>query len=90
MGVFDRFFGGRRPSWESPGVGLPSVTASDTVPDPAGPFRSLWVGGAGNVKVTALDGSTNTLTNVPVGILPISVLMVWSTGTTATGIVGIL
>lgn len=52
--------------------------------------RALYVGGAGNLKVTMRDGSTPTFTAVPAGLLlPISVTHVWSTGTTATAIVGL-
>jgi len=65
-----------------------AVTTSDTVnlTTPA----IIWVGGAGNVKVTTAQGTDVTFTGVLSGaILPVQVLRVWSTGTTATNMVGI-
>lgn len=52
--------------------------------------RGLYVGGAGNVKLTTSEGSVVTFTAVPAGtILPCSAKLVWSTGTTATSIVAL-
>lgn len=50
--------------------------------------RGLWVGGAGNVNVDmAGDGETVLFAGVPAGtLLPIRVVRVRSTGTTATTI----
>jgi hypothetical protein len=51
--------------------------------------RSLYVGGAGNVRVVAKDGGTVTYTNVQAGQrLPIRIVRVLATGTTATNIIG--
>lgn len=61
-----------------------AITVSDDTNDPNGPFRALWVGVAGNVKLTTIGGTAITLTNVPVGILPVGCRYVWSTGTTVT------
>jgi hypothetical protein len=48
----------------------------------------IWVGGAGNIKVTTAQGTDVTFTAVPTGtVLPVQVLRVWSTGTTATNMV---
>lgn len=71
-----------------------AITVSDTAQDPAGPFSALWVGAAGNVKLTTRNGNTVTLIGVPAGtLLPISCQGVWSTGTTVstpnTNIVGL-
>lgn len=45
----------------------------------------IYVGGAGNVKVTTAQGSDVTFTGVLGGtVLPVQVIRVWSTGTTAT------
>ena len=64
-----------------------TVTPSDTAPNV---YARLYVGGAGNVKVTAESGDVTTFTAVPVGtVLPIRVQLVWATGTTATNIVGL-
>lgn len=65
-----------------------AVTTSDTV-NLATP-SVIWVGGAGNVKVTTAQGSDVTFTGVLAGaILPVQVLRVWATGTTATNMVRI-
>lgn len=49
---------------------------------------SVWVGGAGSLKVTLCDNSTVTYTNVPVGRQPLRVKRVWAAGTTATSLIG--
>ena len=65
-------------------------TTFDNVGPNNPPARSLYVGGAGNVAVRFVDGSTVTFTAVPAGmILPVHVDRVLATGTTATGIVGL-
>jgi hypothetical protein len=52
--------------------------------------KGLYVGTTGAVKVTMYDGSEVTFTAVPAGaILPIVVKIVWSTGTTASTILGL-
>ncbi len=52
---------------------------------------SLYVGGAGDVKVTMVGGQTVTFVGVPAGtFMPIQVKRVWSTGTSATSIVAIM
>lgn len=70
-----------------------AITASDTTNDPNGPFRALWVGASGNVKLTTIGGTAITLIGVPIGLLPIACRFVWDTGTTVpdknTNIVGL-
>lgn len=51
--------------------------------------RALYIGGSGDVKVTTADGTDITFVGVS-GILPIRVKRVFSTGTTATSIVGLV
>ena len=51
--------------------------------------RSLYIGATGNVAVVTADGDTVTFVAVPVGILPVMVSRVKSTGTTATSIVAL-
>lgn len=67
-----------------------AVTKSDaTVYDP--PLNGLWIGGTGNVAVkpAGQDDAVSFLA-VPAGnFLPVVVSMVLSTGTSATGIVGL-
>lgn len=47
--------------------------------------RALWVGGAGNVRVTTVQGDDVLFSGVAAGtVLPVSVKRVWSTNTTAT------
>lgn len=52
--------------------------------------RAVWVGGAGNLKVTMFGGDTIILVGVAAGtLIPIRVSRVHSTSTTATSIVGL-
>ena len=60
-----------------------AVTPSDSVDLPQ--FSVIYVGGAGNVKVTTAQGTAVTFTGVNAGtVIPVRVRRVWSTGTTAT------
>ncbi len=69
-----------------------AVTPSNTaqLPDDT---HALYIGGAGNVTVVFAEDATATpvtFTAVPVGaILPLSVIQVMATGTTATNIVAL-
>jgi hypothetical protein len=73
---------------ESPATHLETVTPSDT-DDLALVSRAINVATSGSIRVTALDGSTETL-HVTAGIaFPVRVRRVWATGTTATGIVAL-
>lgn len=66
-----------------------SVTPADS--DLATPARSLYVGGGGNLRVTTTGGNDVTFSNLPGGVvLPVSVVRVWSTNTTATNIIGLI
>lgn len=50
--------------------------------------RALWVGVGGDVKVQMANGDVVTIAGVPAAsMLPIRVRQVFSTGTTATGVV---
>ena len=72
-----------------------AVTPSDTVNIPALTGGSnngcvLYVGGAGNLKVLTAGGDEVTFTAIPVGtFVPVQVLKVFATGTTATNIVAL-
>lgn len=81
-----------------PAQKLRAVTASDStdlrLTDADGKVsecRGLYVGGAGNIAILAPgDASPVTLSGVPAGtFLPVSARRVYSTGTTATGIVAL-
>lgn len=52
-----------------------------------GPVKSLYIGTTGDLVVVMAGGSQVTFQNVPVGVLPIQVLKVLSTGTSASDIV---
>lgn len=52
--------------------------------------KGIWVGGAGIVVVVLLGGDTVTLAGVPAGtLLNLNATKVFSTGTTATLLVGL-
>lgn len=65
-----------------------SITPSDSA-DLAVMPRALAIASGGTLKVTKPNGNTDTLT-VPAGVLPIRVRRVWSTGTSASGISGLV
>lgn len=72
---------------ESPASDAATVTPNDGT-DLTTHARALYIGGAGNVKVDTVAGSTVTFTALPVGfILPVRVRRVHSTDTTATNII---
>lgn len=50
--------------------------------------RAMIVGVAGNIKITDPEGNTDTFA-LPAGQLVFRAQRVWSTGTTATGLVGV-
>jgi hypothetical protein len=73
-----------------PSHGQFAVTPHDTNPL-ASQARGIYVGVAGDVKITGIDGVACTFTNLAAGIVhPISAYIIWSTGTTATGIVALI
>lgn len=64
-------------------AGAAAITANDAVDLPQ--VSVVFVGGAGNVKVTTANGDDVTFSGVAAGmVLPVQVRRVWSTGTTAT------
>ena len=74
-------------SASSPASNAVSVTPNDSTVIPL--TRALYIGGAGNLAVRTADGNTVTSTAVPIGILPIQVDRVLSTGTVATDILAL-
>ncbi len=71
------------PDFNSPASNAVAVTKSDATILPA--FRALYVGGAGDVAVTTVDGANATFSGAPAGlVIPIRGTKVLSTGTTAT------
>ena len=66
--------------------GATAVTPSDTV-NLATP-SVIYVGSGGNVKVTTAQGDDVTFTGMLSGsIIPVQVIRVWATGTSATSLV---
>ena len=78
---------GSRPTFGA--LGAFAITPADTT-DLEEETRGLYVAVAGAVKVEMANGSVVTFTNLVAGVVhPLRVAIVWSTGTTATGIVGL-
>lgn len=77
--------------WTAPARQALAVTPSDSVDLVGGPFRGLWVGGAGNVSVIlAGDSAPVTLVGVQAGsLIPVQVKRVRTTLTTATDLVAL-
>jgi hypothetical protein len=68
--------------------GAVAITPSNTV-NLANP-AVIYVGSTGNVRVLTAQGDDVTFVNVPAGaVLPVQVIRVYSTSTTATNLVGI-
>ena len=87
--VLDNFTSkGAEPSILAPARILEEITPDDSN-DITYTTRALNVATSGSVKVTTEDGDTGTV-YISAGIaFPIRVTRVWSTGTTATTIVGL-
>ena len=70
-----------------PAMAAVAVTKSDsTILDVT---RALYIGTTGDLAVRMTNGETITFKTVPVGILPIQVDKVLSTGTTAAEIIAL-
>lgn len=77
--------------FDGPATKLVSITKSDSTDLTTSKIRALWIGGAGDVAVIAFgDTAAVTISSVLAGtLLPVSVVKVMSTNTTATAIVGL-
>ena len=65
-----------------------TVVPADGTDLPGGPARSLYIGGAGTLRVTMYgNGAVVDFPAVSAGPFPFQVIRVHATGTTATGIV---
>lgn len=72
------------------GNGGVAIVPADAGTQAGGPFRALYVGGAGNVTLVGLDGSVVLFNNVPAGFtLNVGFTRVNATGTVATLMTGI-
>lgn len=68
--------------------GATTLVKSDTdnLPTPS----VIYVGGPGNVKVTTAQGDETTFVGLQAGgVIPVQVIRVWNTGTTATNLLRI-
>lgn len=73
---------------ESPATNLHAVTPSDTE-DLSAASRAINVATAGEVRITTVGGTTETV-YIAAGIaFPVRARRVWLTGTNATGIVSL-
>lgn len=70
----------------SPVTGAAGVTPNDST-DLAEVSLNLFIGTAGTLKVTMMDGSVVTYGAITAGRHPLRVKRVWSTGTSASNIV---
>ena len=49
----------------------------------------LYVGVSGNLRVQTSSGDIVTFSNMPIGFVPVQVIQVFDTGTTASGIIAL-
>lgn len=72
----------------------PAITVFDIAPDDGADLAqvtiALNVATPGTVRVTTVDGSTSDISVNPGHAFPIRVRRIWLTGTTATGIRGLV
>ena len=69
-------------------AGAFAITTSDTAN--LQNVAVVYAGTVGNIKVTTANGDIVTFNNVNAGtVLPVQVLRVWATGTSATSLIGI-
>lgn len=82
-------FEGNQPGLQSPVTTIFEVTPDDFVDLPE-TTRCINVAATGAVRVTTIDGANGTI-YVAAGIpFPLRASRIWATGTTATGIVGMV
>ncbi len=74
----------------SPGVDIVPIDLTTADQTPAVPYRSMFVGVAGDLKVDTIDGQARVVPMLAGGILPVIVTKIYKTGTTATSVFGIL
>lgn len=75
---------------DAPAKDLVAPTKHDSDNDPNGPFRAIYCGGSGDVKITTLAGTDVTIVDLAAGVLhPIGCKRIWSTGTTATDLLAV-
>lgn len=84
------FFEHHQPGLSSPAAGAFAIVPDDAAPLP-GVTRAIYVGGAGDIRITLLNGQTVTLRAVqPGAIYPVRCTHVRSGGTTAADLIGLV
>lgn len=73
---------------EAPATNAASLAKNDAA-DIEFATRAIWVGAAGDAKVTMLGGQVVTFKAMNVGYHPLRIVRLWSTGTVAADIVGL-
>lgn len=74
---------------QDPVINCDDLTPNDTT-NFTKVYRGFYVGGSGNIKIRTFGDNDVTLNNIAVGVpIPIKIKRVFSTGTTATNIVGL-
>jgi len=81
-------FENRASGLESPGYAAAEVEPDDGQ-DLTVTSRALWIGIPGDLRVTMGSGQIVSFANVPAGMLPLRVVRVHETGTTAGNIVAV-
>lgn len=79
-------FEGQTPSGQSP-ITSAAVVTPDDANDLTHVTRAIYIGTAGDLRVTLANGGTLTFVNMVAGWHPIRVTRVWAAGTTADHIV---
>jgi hypothetical protein len=83
-------FKDHQPGLESPAGHAIAITPSDALALSAA-TRAIYVGGGGALRVAMVSGAVVTLAGVQAGqVYPLRLVQVLATGTTATGLVGLL
>lgn len=76
----------------SPSISGPVAHGAEVIPDDgldlAHVTRAIYIGGAGDVRVTMADGGVVTFAALSAGWHPVRVSRVHATATTATNIIG--
>lgn len=72
----------------------PAEDAVEILPDDGASLgfatRALFIGGTGDARVRMIGGAVVTFTNLPAGsLIPLRVVQVFATGTSATGLIGL-
>lgn len=76
--------------FDAPAQKFISITPSNSTDDASGPFRAVYVGVSGDLKINDMFDNAITLVGLTGGLIhPICCKRIYSTGTTATSILGV-